>query len=497
MKKLFMAVAVMLLVGGIVKAQKLELGDKDEYIRYESSLLGMDENNYYVLVGYSYNKKDNYKGTVLYTYDKNLKIVDKTNIDDKTRKIATESFVSANKIAMVHADQRLATLDCHVIDKKTKQCTSKQYFYDDYSRKETAVLRTCKSPDDSLFFAMKTIFNDKDKSIRISKMVLFDNELNELWQKDYFAPAASMFLSNDGEIFSVGYLVDDKGASTVRFSMITGDNEVYFDETISDMKIGDIEIANYNNGELLLYGLIQAEPSRRHVVGRMYYSGLYTFTYNIKTQTIGKINKYAFTTDDYRIFENLNPKRKCDDKDACFLQALDVLHTKDGGAVVAYNLAFETLLKSQYGTSKYKNMGGVMLWRLKPDGTILWNNGFKRNMATGMFENSWYTPHYITDNDEVVFVIETHKKDVPDNTSMANVVVKYYRYEQNPVTGSFPSNITLVRFDKNGNITKEAMPGEKKMLIVGNPNVMDDGKAVLLYVSNKKAPGGLIRMDLK
>ena len=142
-------------------------------------------------------------------------------------------------------------------------------------------------------------------------------------------------------------------------------------------------------------------------------------------------------------------------------------------------------------------MGGVMLWRLKPDGTILWNNGFKRNMATGMFENSWYTPHYITDNDEVVFVIETHKKDVPDNTSMANVVVKYYRYEQNPVTGSFPSNITLVRFDKNGNITKEAMPGEKKMLIVGNPNVMDDGKAVLLYVSNKKAPGGLIRVDLK
>ena len=220
-------------------------------------------------------------------------------------------------------------------------------------------------------------------------------------------------------------------------------------------------------------------------------------TYNIKTQTIGKINKYAFTTDDYRIFENLNPKRKCDDKDVCFLQALDVLHTKDGGVVVAYNSTYETLLKSQYGISKYKNMGGVMLWRLKPDGTILWNNGFKRNMATGMFENSWYTPHYITDNDEVVFVIETHKKDVPDNTSMANVVVKYYRYEQNPVTGPFPSNITLVRFDKNGNITKEAMPGEKKMLIVGNPNVMDDGKAVLLYVSNKKAPGGLIRMDLK
>jgi hypothetical protein len=80
---------------------------------------------------------------------------------------------------------------------------------------------------------------------------------------------------------------------------------------------------------------------------------------------------------------------------------------------------------------------------------------------------------------------------------MANVVVKYYRYEQNPVTGSFPSNITLVRFDKNGNITKEAMPGEKKMLIVGNPNVMDDGKAVFLYVSNKKAPGGLIRIDVK
>ena len=128
MKKIFMAVAIMLLVGSIAKAQKLELGDKDEYIRYESSLLGMDENNYYVLVGYSYNKKDNYMGTVLYTYDKNLKIVDKTNIDDKTRKIATESFITNNKLSMVHADYKLATLDCHVIDKKTKQCASKQYF---------------------------------------------------------------------------------------------------------------------------------------------------------------------------------------------------------------------------------------------------------------------------------------------------------------------------------------------------------------------------------
>ena len=132
MKKLFMAVAVMLLVGSIVKAQKLELGDKDEYIRYESSLLGMDENNYYVLVGYSQNKKDNYKGSVLYTYDKNLKIVDKTNIDDKTRKIATESFITNNKLSMVHADYKFATLDCHVIDKATKQCETKQYFYDDF-----------------------------------------------------------------------------------------------------------------------------------------------------------------------------------------------------------------------------------------------------------------------------------------------------------------------------------------------------------------------------
>ena len=63
MKKLFMAVAVMLLVGSIVKAQKLELGDKDEYIRYESSLLGMDENNnYYVKAPKTY-------GNITYNYD--------------------------------------------------------------------------------------------------------------------------------------------------------------------------------------------------------------------------------------------------------------------------------------------------------------------------------------------------------------------------------------------------------------------------------------------
>lgn len=497
MKKVFIAVAAMLLAGSTAKAQKLEIGDKDEYIRYESSLLGMDNDNYYVLVGYSQNKDDNYKGSVLYTYDKNLKIVDKTNIDDKTRKLATESFVSANKIAMVHADQRLATLDCHVIDKATKQCTSKQYFYDDYSRKETAVLHTCKSPDDSLFFAMKTIFNDKDKSIRISKMVLFDNELNELWQKDYFAPTASMFLSNDGEILSVGYLVDDNGASTVRFSMITGDDEVYFDETISDMKIGDIEIANYKDGELLLYGLIQAEPSKRHMPYRIYYKGFYAFTYNIKTQTMGKIHRYDFTADDCKILSNLNDKRKISDADVCFLRSLDVLYTKDGEVVVSYNVNYETSVSSQYGVEKYNNLGSVMLWRLKPDGTIVWHNGFRRQMATGLFENSWYVPHYINDNDEVVFVIETHKKDKLDNTSMANMVVKYYRYEQNPIPGHFPDNITLIRFDKDGNISKEAIPGEKKKLIVGNPNVVDNGKAVLLYVSHKKVSGGLIRIDVK
>ena len=61
MKKIILALGILLSIGGIASAQKVELSERDEFIRYEGSLLGMDENNYYVLVGYSYNKKDNYQ----------------------------------------------------------------------------------------------------------------------------------------------------------------------------------------------------------------------------------------------------------------------------------------------------------------------------------------------------------------------------------------------------------------------------------------------------
>lgn len=497
MKKIYLLLGILLSMGSSSIAQKVEIGERNDFIRYEGSLLGMDKNNYYVLVGYSYNKKDNYKGTVLYTYDKNLKIVDKTNIDGEQREVATDAFVTDRKLSMIHADYQLGVMDCHVIDKTTKQCVTKKYFHDELSRKERAFLYTCKSPDDSLFFAMKTIFNRKDENIKSSKMVLFDNEMNELWQKDYFVPMSSMFLTNDGEVMSVGYYVDDNGGTTVRFSVITGEDEMYIDETISDLKIGDLKIANSNSGELLMYGLMEVDNKRGNDNSRNYYNGFFSFTYNLKTRAISNVNKYIFTDDDYRIIMNLKADKKVNYENVSFLKPLEVLPTSDGGVVVSYCADYETIVKSQYGISKYKNKESILLWRLRSDGSIVWHNGFRRIMLTGMFENSWYTPHYITDNDEVVFVVENSTKDKLDNESPVTIVGKSYMYEYNKAPAKLPTCITLVRFDKDGNISKEVVHSEKKMLIVGKSDVLDNGKAVLLYVSNKKAPGGLIRVDVK
>ena len=118
-------------------------------------------------------------------------------------------------------------------------------------------------------------------------------------------------------------------------------------------------------------------------------------------------------------------------------------------------------------------------------------------MNTGMFENSWYTPHYITETDEVVFIVEDDLKDKLDNESPVKIVSKSYAYEASKPAGKLPTRISMIRFDKDGNMTKEPLHSEKKMLLVGKHYVLDNGKAVLLYVSNKKEPGGLIRIDIK
>ena len=497
MRKIILTLGILLSIGGMASAQKAELSERDEFIRYESSLLGMDENNYYVLVGYSYDKKDNYKGTILYTYDKNLKIVDKTNIDEKTREVATDAFVTDNKISMIRADYNGGKIHCHVIDKATKKCDTKTYFDDNLDRRDRLLLSTAKSADDSLFFAMKTVYNAKDESIKSSKMILFDNELNELWQKEYFAPASSLFLTNDGEVIAVGHYITDDNNSVVRFTTINGDDEVYVDEEFQNFRIGDINVAACNNDELIMYGLIKSDDKRLDKIGRTYYKGFFSFTYNLKTRAIGTINKYDFTADDYKIIMNQKAGKKLKVADVAFLQPLEVLPTSDGGVVVAYNPDYETVIKSQYGVSRYKSKESVLIWRLRPDGTIAWHNGFRRIMNTGMFENSWYTPHYITETDEVVFIVEDDIKDKLDNESPVKIVSKSYAYEASKPAGKLPTRISMIRFDKDGNVTKEALHSEKKMLLVGKHYVLDNGKAVLLYVSNKKEPGGLIRIDIK
>ena len=501
MKKIFTTLGLMLtLMGSNAIAQKIEIGERNDYVRFESSLLGQDENNYYVMVGYNYNK-ENKGGSTLYTYDKNLNIVSENHIDENLRTLTTHSFITNNKISMVQADNNFYTMTCEVIDKATKKSSIKKYFFDDLTKNDIADLTTCTSDDDSLFFAMKTIVNQKNGEITKSKMILFDNELNELWSKDYFLPASSIMLTNDGEVIGATHYRDKNENQNLIFTIVTGDNETNFETTVSNLKIGDVEIANYNDGIILAYGLIESDGKK--IKNGPYsttdaYSGFYTLTYNTKTKTLGQVRKYNFSNDDYNIVENKKAKKKNKNTDMAFLLALDELHTADGGAVVSYAKNFQHIYRDQYGlTWKQKVMGGILVWKIEADGSITWHNGFRKSMNAGMFENSHYTPHYLTSNGDVVFVNEHSKKDKLDNTSTVKTVAKRYNREAQQGSGPLPDNITLVRFDKNGNITYEIIHTEKKMLLVGNPNVVKDDKVVMLHVSNGNEPGGLVRINLK
>ena len=498
MKKAIFTLSILLSVGNMVNAQKVEIGERNDYIRYESSMLGMDDNYYYTLVGYNYDK-ENHRGATLYTYDKNMKIVDKTHIDGDMRMLATESFVTNDKIAIVYENQLFSNMTCEVIDKNTKKSIrKKEYFFDNTDFHETPMLLTCTSADDSLFFAMKTIYNTKKNEIKSSKMILFDNELNELWTKDYFVPVAATWLSNDGEFVTGGYFEDKSGVQNIKLSIVTGEDEVEFETSISDFVIADMEIANYSNGEILVYGLIEGKREFLQKRNYTYYTGFYSFVYDTKTKTMGKVNKYTFTEDDYKILDNINASRKNNDKNTTFLKALKVLPTADGGAVVSYEVNYTITVKDQYGfKSSYKATGGVLLWCLNDDGSVVWHNGFRKMMYTGMFENSWYLPHYLTANEEVIFITENSKKDKAGPNLAVNYVGKRYAKENQKCPGKLPDVLTMVRFDKNGNVSKEVIHTDKKMLLVGDPTTVDNGKAIILYVSTKKAPGGLIRIDVK
>ena len=500
MKKIIIVLGVLLLMGNIATAQKVEMGERNEFIRYESSILGMDENNYYVMVGYNYDP-ENKQGSTIYTYNKDLKIVDKTHLDEEMRFLATETFITDSKIAVVYQSLMFESMTCEVIDKATKKSISKKdYFKDNTDFHEIPTLITCTSPDVSLFFAMKTIYDKKKDEIIKSTMILFDNELNELWTKEYFVPVAAYTLTNDGEFVTAGYYQDKDGVQHMRFSIVTGDDEVEYESSMSDFVIGDMEIAAYNNGEILLYGLIEEPETKKFLKknDREYYTGFYTFVYDTKTKTMGRVNKYLFTDDDYKILDNVDAKSKNKSEKTSFLQPLEVLPTADGGAVVSYNVNYKVSVRDQQGfVNTYKTTGSILVWRLSADGTVVWHNGFRKYMNTGMFENSWYVPHYLTDNEEVVFITENSKKDKPDMGERVQCVAKRYRKEAQQGPGKLPDVITIVRFDKNGNVTKEVVHTDKKMLVVGDYKTVDNGKAVMLYVSNKKAPGGLIRVDIK
>ena len=190
--------------------------------------------------------------------------------------------------------------------------------------------------------------------------ILFDEEMNIEWQRDYpIYSLSSMFVTDDGEIVTIGRS-KGKGPHTLYFSVLN-ENDIQYLSKQTKLYVYDTYIVSYKDSRILVMGFGTTTDSKNDK--EINYFGM---SVNVETEE-SEIHYKGFDNTDNNIF-------------------YDTKIGKSAKPITINQISLNKCIATEYGAVGtiqnylYKSSIGILVFALDNHGNIIWKRDIRFNM---------------------------------------------------------------------------------------------------------------------
>ncbi len=242
---------------------------------------------------------------------------------------------------------------------------------------ETAVW-TISSPNGMYHGVVYAVWGKKDRKVMA---MLFDSEMNKLWERQlFYTDVLNVIVTDNGTLVTMrmGMVEDHKELTAFRVNMVTADGEKH-GEYVLDADVSDVALLNCDGSRVLAvalegkggYGLL-----RMGALGSRQYTGLWGLVFDIDEQKIAVANRHPFTDEDIRNFCNDAEGATYNKREIYYIHKLDECITPQGGAALYQHAWHEETRNVRTGMTYNETVysKGILLVQANMQGELIVSN---------------------------------------------------------------------------------------------------------------------------
>jgi hypothetical protein len=308
---------------------------------------------------------------------------------------------------------------------------------------------------------------------------LMDTEYNLLWERlielpykdDKFA-VTSYLVSNEGEVFLLGYLESDKKSKrkpNEMYKVITynhKENKVQEYNINIDKFITASTFKINQKGDIICAGFYANDNKVKDDARNLWYcNGIFTLTIDGKTKAIKNQNFKDFDTN---VLEILTGKAKAQkNKGLPAMNFKDIELRTDGGIILIAEQSWVKIVSSKNITNYYYNRNHILVSSINPDGTFAWTTVVSKKQMT--LNDGGYFSSYVSGiyGDKIFFVFNENPKNLMIKEVKTFKDIKKMKKMVKP-SSSIP---VVVSIDSKGDMEKAALMKFNKEKYILSPTV--------------------------
>ncbi len=340
-----------------------------------------------------------------------------------------------------------------------------------YGRKDTCRVWSSVSPNGK-YLAVLTMVRYKERKNYISVTKVFDENLNEVWAKDFsLGDIEAVYVDDNGTVYTMGQERTSNGMRFLTNVMSKNGAESYRSD-IQCEPVHDLQIVNMIGKKVLCAGLftaLSADPEKDLT------SGVVTMVFDIDSLKVTNFKARYFQNEDKNILLNKHTIRVQREHDMPMVAMLGSIRTPYGAVVAVGHHHKLRYVNANGSVSKSFCGRGIHMFAIDASGNVKWERNIRRNDVTDISDEVLALHMFAVD--DKVYLVKNESCKEPAIYDIAKEGCEYELGDK--------SNLALYGITANGEVTK-ALLEKKTKHVLANVGCRADGSWVLLSFRGSK-----------
>ena len=300
---------------------------------------------------------------------------------------------------------------------------------------------------------------------------LYDTQLEELWSMDFHMDVIDDYMVTDSGEVLLGGFYNKKNSDDIRleFAVLDGESEARYSDVGQWEDMQTMEIVRYDGGKIYCTGLLRGEELEKN--GSRWSSGFYSLVYDTREKRVTLFEKKVFTKEDVCDLCNVSHRNRMKVVSTDKLSFVNAVCDNDG-TVVEFERSYNLLVNHVPTFTAYM---GVLVYRIDNAGHIVWQKIINREVQTpAEATNAVNSKLFVHDGKYTMFYMEDPK----------NLEAKPDTPLKPTSTDKAKQILLALTFDKQGNVSRQALQIPSKAFCIGAPHLLADG-SYMLFLSQQ------------